>query len=221
MRETAQTIARTRTPPRRAAAALALATMLALAAALAAASLWAAPARAATAHDFLFLSIDGEPLPLSAFAGRPVLLVNTASQCGFTPQYAGLQLLWERYRERGLVVLGVPSNDFGAQEPGSEADIKAFTDHEYAVDFPLTTKVAVRGDAPHPFFAWAKRDNGVEPRWNFTKILIAPDGRIAAAFPSRVEPDSPELVRAVEALLPAGGMSRPASPPAILPGLIP
>lgn len=181
----------------------------------------AAAGTAKSAHDFTFTAIEGGPLPLSDFRGKVVLVVNTASFCGFTPQYENLQAVWDRYRDRGLVVLGVPSNDFGAQEPGSEADIKAFTDHEYAVDFPLTTKVAVRGDAPHPFFAWAKRDNGVEPRWNFTKILIAPDGRIAAAFPSRVEPDSPELVRAVEALLPAGGMSRPASPPAILPGLIP
>lgn len=209
-----QTIAFRRSLARPAAAALALTV------ALAAAMSWAGPARATTAHDFLFLGIDGEPLPLSDFAGRPVLLVNTASQCGYTPQYAGLQRLWETYRERGLVVLGVPSNDFGGQEPGSDAEIKSFTDHEYAVDFPLTTKVAVRGAAPHPFFAWAKRDGGVEPSWNFTKILIAPDGRITASFPSRVEPEAPELVRAIESLLPEGGMSRPAGQPAVLPGLI-
>lgn len=189
--------------------------------ALAFAALSALPARATTAHDFTFLSIDGEPLPLSDYAGRPVLVVNTASQCGFTPQYAGLQRLWEAYRDRGLLVLGVPSNDFGGQEPGTATDIKTFTEHEYAVGFPLTAKVAVRGAAPHPFFAWAKRESGVEPRWNFTKILIDPDGRIAASFPSGVEPEDPELVRAIERMLPRGGMSRPAGGSgAVLPGLI-
>jgi len=178
------------------------------------------PVRAATAHDFTFLSIDGEPLPLADYRGRPILVVNTASQCGFTPQYAGLERLWTKYRERGLLVLGVPSNDFGGQEPGSAADIKAFTEHEYAVDFPLTAKVVVRGAAAHPFFAWAKREAGVEPGWNFTKILIGPDGRIAASFPSGAEPEDPELVRAIEDYLPEGAMSRPAGGSPTFPGLI-
>lgn len=194
---------------------------LAMILAVALAAVTAHPVRAATAHDFTFLSIDGVPLPLADYAGRPILVVNTASQCGFTPQYAGLQRLWETYRDRGLLVLGVPSNDFGGQEPGSASDIKAFTTHEYSVGFPLTTKIAVRGAVPHPFFAWDQRDAGVEPRWNFTKILIGPDGRIAASFPSRVEPEDPELVKAIEAFLPDGAMSRPAAGTVVpLPGLI-
>lgn len=192
---------------------------LALILTVAFAMLSAHPVRAATAHDFTFLSIDGEPLPLADYAGRPVLVVNTASQCGFTPQYAGLERLWTKYRDRGLLVLGVPSNDFGGQEPGSASDIKAFTEHEYAVDFPLTAKVVVRGAAAHPFFVWVKREAGVEPGWNFTKILIGPDGHVAASFPSSVEPEDPELVRAIEAFLPKGAMSRPASGTLALPGL--
>lgn len=193
---------------------------LALILALSFAVLSAHPARAATAYDFTFLSIDGGTLPLADYAGRPVLVVNTASQCGFTPQYAGLERLWTKYRDRGLLVLGVPSNDFGGQEPGSASDIKAFTEHQYAIDFPLTAKVVVRGAAAHPFFSWAKREAGVEPGWNFTKILIGPDGHVAASFPSSVEPEDPELVHAIESFLPEGAMSRPASGSPTFPGLI-
>jgi glutathione peroxidase len=159
----------------------------------------------ATAHAFAFVSIEGEPLPLSAFAGRPVLVVNTASMCGFTYQYAGLQRLWSDYRDRGLVVLGVPSNDFGGQEPGSAAEIKTFCEVNFDVDFPLTEKVHVKGGASHPLFAWLRERLGAQagPRWNFHKYLIAPDGRAVAAWPSGVDPDSPELRAAVERLLPA------------------
>ena len=165
----------------------------------------AAAVEARAAHPFAFTSIEGGPLPHMEFAGRPLLVVNTASLCGFTHQYAGLQRLWQRYRDRGLVVLGVPSNDFGGQEPGSAAEIKTFCEVNFDVDFPLTEKVHVIGDAAHPLFRWLRQELGaaVGPRWNFHKFLIGPDGRAVAAWPSRVEPDGPEITAAVEGLLPA------------------
>ncbi|HSR73142.1 MAG TPA: glutathione peroxidase, partial [Kiloniellales bacterium] len=110
----------------------------------------AGSARAETAFDFAFTGIEGEVLPLSRYAGKALLVVNTASFCGFTKQYAALQELWARYRDRGLVVLGVPSNDFGGQEPGSSAEIKEFCEVNFGIDFPLTEKVAVRGPGAHP-----------------------------------------------------------------------
>lgn len=160
--------------------------------------------KAAGALAFGFTSIEGEPLPLDGFAGRPVLVVNTASLCGFTYQYAALQRLWAGYRDRGLVVLGVPSNDFGGQEPGAAEDIKTFCEANFAIDFPLTEKVQVTGKGSHPLFAWFRDQLGARagPRWNFHKYLIAPDGSLAGAWPSGVEPDGPEITAAVERLLP-------------------
>jgi glutathione peroxidase len=168
----------------------------------------AAPAaadEARSAHQFAFTSIEGEPLPLSPFAGRPLLVVNTASMCGFTYQYAALQRLWSAYRDRGLVVLGVPSNDFGGQEPGTAAEIKTFCEVNFHVDFPLTEKVHVKGEASHPLFAWLRQQlgPGAGPRWNFHKYLIAPDGTAVAAWPSSVDPEAPEITAVVEGLLPA------------------
>jgi len=167
-------------------------------------------ALAATAHDFSFRSIDGAPLPLSDFAGKAVLVVNTASLCGFTPQYKGLQALWERYRGQGLVVLGVPSDDFGGQEPGSAQEIKGFCEVNYGLDFPLTEKSVVSGDGAHPFYRWAAAELGfaAKPRWNFHKYLIGPDGRLVDWFSSVTGPDSARLVRAVEAVLPRGAAAR-------------
>ncbi|MCK6451599.1 MAG: glutathione peroxidase [Alphaproteobacteria bacterium] len=161
-------------------------------------------ADSATALDFAFATIEGAPLDLAAFRGKAVLVVNTASFCGYTPQYAGLQKLWERYRERGLVVLGVPSNDFGQQEPGSAVEIKRFCEVNYSIDFPLTEKVAVTGAAAHPFYRWAAAELGAAaaPRWNFHKYLVGPDGRLVAWFPTRVAPDDPPLVQAIEAAVP-------------------
>jgi len=112
----------------------------------------AADGKPRTAHDFAFNSIDGDPLPMASFAGKAVMVVNTASQCGFTRQYADLQDLWSRYQDKGFVLLGVPSNDFGGQEPGSEAEIKQFCEVNFDVDFPLTEKAHVRGDDAHPFY---------------------------------------------------------------------
>jgi glutathione peroxidase len=159
---------------------------------------------AATAHDFAFTAIEGEPLPLASFKGKTVLVVNTASFCGFTRQYAGLQEVWERYRDRGLVVLGVPSNDFGGQEPGSEAEIKKFCEVNFDVDFPLTEKERVVGPDAHPFYRWAAEQLGpaAAPRWNFHKYLVGPDGRLVAWFPTKTEPTAPEVSEAVEVSLP-------------------
>ncbi|HEY9164294.1 MAG TPA: glutathione peroxidase [Magnetovibrio sp.] len=157
-----------------------------------------------TAHDFSFASIDGGPLPLSTFKGKAVLLVNTASFCGFTPQYKELQALWQRYEGRGLVVLGVPSNDFGGQEPGSSAEIKDFCDTTYQVTFPLADKEVVSGASAHPFYQWAKAELGVlaAPKWNFHKYLIAPDGRLVDWFATTTKPTDAKVIAAIEAVLP-------------------
>ncbi len=160
---------------------------------------------APNAFSFSFDSIDGEPLPLAAYAGHPMLIVNTASLCGFTCQYAALEHLWQSYRHRGLVLIGVPSNDFGGQEPGTAAEIKAFCQTTYGIDFPLTQKVDVVGYASHPLFGWLREQLGGDagPRWNFFKYLIAPmAGR--RLRPSTVEPDAPPITSAIERLLPAG-----------------
>jgi glutathione peroxidase len=156
-----------------------------------------------SAHDFAFTTIDGAALPLAQFRGRPILVANTASQCGFTPQYADLEALWRRYRERGLVVIAVPSNDFGAQEPGSAPEIKEFCETRYAVDFPLAGKEKVAGAAAHPFFRWIEEELGEAgvPRWNFHKYLIAPDGNLAGAWPSRVKPTDAEITAEIEKLV--------------------
>jgi glutathione peroxidase len=166
----------------------------------------AAPAEATspvTAHDFAFTAIEGGPLPLAAFAGKAVLVVNTASLCGFTPQYADLQALWERYRDEGLVVLGVPSNDFGGQEPGSAAEIKAFCEVNFDIDFPLTDKEHVRGAEAHPFYRWAAEELGslAAPRWNFHKYLVGTDGRLVDWFSTTTSPTSEKVTAAIEAEL--------------------
>jgi glutathione peroxidase len=155
-------------------------------------------------HDIAFTSIEGDPLPMSSFAGKAVLVVNTASLCGFTYQYAGLQDLWERYRDRGLVVLGVPSNDFGQQEPGEEAEIKHFCEVNFDVDFPLTTKQPVKGKDAHPFFQHVAATMGEDrmPRWNFHKFLVDPKGDLVGAWSSKVEPGSEEITDAIEQVLP-------------------
>ena len=152
-----------------------------------------------TAYAFTFNGLDGGEIPLSSYSGHPMLVVNTASQCGYTPQYAGLQALWTRYRARGLIVLGVPSNDFGGQEPGGVRDIHATAQGQYHVTFPITDKVAVKGKDAHPFYKWAAAERPLEgPRWNFHKYLIGRDGYLKAAFASAVEPSDPIIIAAVE-----------------------
>ena len=161
-------------------------------------------ASAENAHNFAFTSIDGEPMPMSAYAGKAVLVVNTASLCGFTPQYKGLQALWERYEARGLVVLGVPSNDFGSQEPGSSSEIKNFCDTNYSITFPLADKEVVSGDGAHPFYKWAKAELGAlaAPKWNFHKYLVAPDGRLVDWFATTTKPNADKVIKAIESVLP-------------------
>lgn len=156
-----------------------------------------------TAYDFDFTSIEGAPLPLSGFKDKVVLVVNTASKCGFTPQYKGLESLYETYKDKDLVVVGVPANDFLWQEPGSESDIKSFCEARFGVTFPLTTKSHVKGKHIHPFFQWTKAALGEAgtPKWNFHKILIGRDGKPITGFGSRTTPDDPKLVGAVEAAL--------------------
>ena len=155
------------------------------------------------AYSFSFTSIEGKPLPMSTFKGKAVLVVNTASECGLTPQYKGLEALWKSRKDKGLVVLGVPSNDFGAQEPGSEKQIKEFCEMRYGVDFPLTSKEHVIGGSAHPMFQWIAKELGeaATPKWNFHKYLIGKDGKIAGTFGSRLEPDSPEVTQAIDAAL--------------------
>jgi len=168
-----------------------------------AAFLMGGSAMAETGHDFTFERIEGGALPMSEFKGKAVLVVNTASFCGYTPQYEGLQSLWESYKDKGLVVLGVPANNFGAQEPGSSQDIKSFCEANYGVDFPMTEKVDVVGAEAHPFYKWAKQTLGDDrvPKWNFHKYLLDTKGELIAAFPSAVKPDSRELKAAVEKAL--------------------
>jgi glutathione peroxidase len=162
-----------------------------------------------SAHDFSFTTIDGQTLELAPYRGRPLLVANTASFCGFTGQYAGLEELWRRYRARGLVVIGVPSNDFGEQEPGSAQEIKRFCETRYAVDFPMTEKQRVIGPAAHPFFRWIADALGEAgaPRWNFHKYLVAPDGSLAGAWPASVRPTDRAVIAEIEPLLaaPEGG----------------
>ena len=157
-----------------------------------------------SAHEFSFETIDGTGVvALNALAGKAVLVVNTASACGYTPQYQGLQELWQTYCDRGLVVLGVPSNDFGAQEPGSDSEIETFCTTKFQVDFPMTKKQTVIGADAHPFYQWIASSLGedVAPKWNFHKYLIGPDGALAGTFPSKVEPMSDEMKSQIEALL--------------------
>ena len=156
-----------------------------------------------SAYDFAFKSIEGGALPLSNFRGKALLVVNVASQCGLTPQYSGLEALWKDRRDRGLVILGVPCNDFGAQEPGSEAEIKTFCETRFAVDFPLTAKEHVIGADAHPLYKWVAGElgEGAAPKWNFHKYLFGPDGAIAGTFGSRMEPGAAEIAQAIDQVL--------------------
>ena len=152
-----------------------------------------------TAYAFSFEGLKGGAIKLADHAGKPILVVNTASQCGYTPQYAGLQQLWTRFHERGLMIVGVPSNDFGGQEPGGAADIEHTAHGGYGVGFPLTAKAEVRGTSQHPFYKWAAAEKPLElPRWNFHKYLIGRDGHIAASFATQVEPTDPRVIAAIE-----------------------
>jgi len=156
-----------------------------------------------TAFDFTLQNLKGGDLKLKSFAGKPLLIVNTASKCGFTPQYKGLEALWQANRDKGLVVLGVPSNDFGGQEPGTHDEIKSFCELRFGVDFPLTEKVSVTGSDAHPLFKWIAEKGGFlgRPHWNFYKYLIGPDGRFVDWYSSITAPGSARFTKAVEKLM--------------------
>jgi glutathione peroxidase len=157
------------------------------------------------ATDFAFTAIDGTPLPLSAFAGRVLLVVNTASFCGFTKQYEGLQSLHETYGPQGLVVIGVPANEFGEQEPGTNQEIAQFCQGAFNVTFPLTEKQVVKGPDAHPFYRWAGDVLGpsAAPRWNFHKYLVGRDGRLIGSFSTQTAPTSRPMRQAIETALQA------------------
>jgi glutathione peroxidase len=151
-----------------------------------------------TAYAFSFPALDGGDIRLGDYTGRPLLVVNTASLCGFTPQYAGLQELWTQFHDRGLMIVGIPSNDFGGQEPGGAKEIAETAQHQYGVTFPIAAKAVVKGPNAHPFYKWAAdiRPKDV-PRWNFHKYLIGRDGYIAEVFPETVEPLDTRLKTAI------------------------
>lgn len=151
-------------------------------------------------YEYAFTSITGTSLPMSRFQGQPVLLVNTASRCGYTPQYAKLQKVWEEYREAGLVVLAIPSNDFGEQEPGEDDIIAHFCETNYRVSFPMTTKMHVVGAEMHPIFTRMMQEHGVDilPKWNFYKYFFDRNGDLLEHWPSAIEPDDPTVTHQIE-----------------------
>jgi glutathione peroxidase len=155
-------------------------------------------------YDFNVKSIDGKEVPLSTYKGKALLIVNTASECGFTPQYEGLQKLYEGYKAKGFEVLAFPSNDFGGQEPGSAEEIKKFCTLKYKTTFPLFAKVVVKGKQAEPLFRFLQDlpKNGGEVKWNFSKFLVDSKGEVVAHFDSDVEPQSDTLKKALDAALP-------------------
>ena len=152
-------------------------------------------------HEFTLNSIEGKPAPLSAYQGKVVLIVNVASRCGFTPQYAGLEALYEKYKDRGFVILGFPANNFGGQEPGTNEEIKTFCSTKYNVTFPMYSKISVKGDDKAPLYQFLTDATGSEIQWNFTKLLEDKSGKVVARFESKVTPDSPDVAAAIEKAL--------------------
>jgi glutathione peroxidase len=153
-------------------------------------------------YDFSVKGIDGSPKPLKDFQGKPVLLVNVASKCGLTPQYAGLEKLYQDFKGKGLVVLGLPCNQFGAQEPGTEAEIQKFCSLNYDVSFPLTSKIEVNGGGAHPLYNWLRKETGgADIQWNFEKFLIGKDGRIVKRYSPKTVPEDKALRGDIQAAL--------------------
>jgi glutathione peroxidase len=156
--------------------------------------------------DFTLNTIDGQPVPLSAYKGKVVMLVNVASRCGYTPQYTALEAIYEEYKDRGFVIIGIPANNFGAQEPGTNQEIKTFCQSKYNVKFPMMSKVSVQGDDKTPLYQYltdksANPKTGGDIQWNFTKFLVGPDGKIITRFEPAVKPDSLEVTSAIEKAL--------------------
>lgn len=161
-----------------------------------------------TVYDFTLNSIDGQPAPLAAYKGKVVLLVNVASKCGFTPQYTALESTYEKYKDQGFVIVGVPANNFGAQEPGTNQEIKTFCSSKYHVTFPMLAKVSVKGEDLTPLYQFltdkaANPQTGGEIQWNFTKFLIGPEGHVITRFEPEITPDSPQVISAIEKALAA------------------
>ena len=155
------------------------------------------------AYDFSFKDLDGSNLSLLDYKNKVIVVVNVASQCGFTSQYEDMQKIWDQYQQKGIVIIGVPSNDFGNQEPGNNEEIKNFCEAKFGITFPMTEKVSVKGSNAHPFYKWAKDNygNSAIPKWNFHKILINRDGKISDTFTSFTNPLSNKIIKKIESLL--------------------
>lgn len=151
-------------------------------------------------HEFFFTSLRGASMPLSNYRGQPILIVNTASECGYTPQYKKLQFIWEDYKQSGLMVIGIPSNDFGSQEPGDEVTIDEFCTSNYSITFPMTNKQHVTGREAHPLFITMGEEIGEDaiPKWNFWKYLFSRQGQLLEFWPSNVLPDDPKITHEIE-----------------------
>jgi glutathione peroxidase len=162
----------------------------------------AGSALAANIYDFTLPSIDGKPMPLVEFKGKVVLVVNVASRCGYTPQYSALESLYEKYKDQGFVIVGFPANNFGAQEPGTNEEIKTFCSRKYNVTFPMYGKVSVKGDDQTPLYQYLTKQTGPsiagDIKWNFTKFLVDRNGNVVERFESAITPDAKEVVSAVE-----------------------
>ena len=155
------------------------------------------------AYDFKFKDLDGSDLSLSEFQDKIIIVVNVASKCGFTNQYEDMQKIWEKYQKKGVIILGIPSNDFGKQEPGTNKEIKNFCEAKFGISFPMTEKIKVKGIDAHPFYLWAKKNHGKEaiPKWNFHKIIIGKTGKIEKVFTSITNPTSKKFINFLEKLL--------------------
>jgi glutathione peroxidase len=152
-------------------------------------------------QEFTLNSIDGAPVPLSTYKGKIALVVNVASQCGYTPQYEGLEALYKKYKDKDFVILGFPANNFGGQEPGTNAEIKTFCTRKYSVDFPMFSKISVKGADQSPLYQFLTKTSGGDIQWNFTKFLVDRDGKVLQRFESDIEPESPQVIKALEAAL--------------------
>ncbi len=155
------------------------------------------------AYDFQFKDLDGSTLSLSEYKGKIIVAVNVASQCGFTKQYEDMQNIWDKYQSKGIIMLGIPSNDFGGQEPGSSTEIKNFCEAKFGITFPMTEKVSVKGSEAHPFYIWARENHGktAVPKWNFHKIIIGKNGKIAETFSSITKPSSKKFIKVLDNLI--------------------
>ena len=155
------------------------------------------------ADEFTFNDLDGSKINLKDYNNKVIVVVNVASKCGFTKQYEDLQIIWDKYQSKGLIVIGVPSNDFGAQEPGSNNEIKNFCEAKFGITFPITEKAIVKGDNAHPFYLWAKKNYGRQavPKWNFHKIIVNRQGKIHDTFASITNPTSKRFISSIEKAL--------------------